>query len=559
FTWDSFTYYLYFLISPILIAACVNFIIFRFFEKYYYQKMTTSSAKNKILFFHIILVLFITYHTNFIKEFQSVSGFYGPAVDKNYYFSTALRLVGFGWLNVVAILSVLVLFIGGLFLRILFTKNFPEFKDSVLFWYRIGAIGEYQPHYGSETVYVNVASMAPSIRSVEATRTKYHDDYQRRVPTSQNARDLLFHNANEARDYLKEYLFSKDQTLRNAFKIEFFTGTSRALEAGILRLKDISHIVLSPYEHPSQIDVVNWLVRRPASNITCSSLRPSGPDFFQAQWQDQMKSVCERIRNDTKDRSGKIAIVLSEVHFITGIQIKVEEIISELNRTNKNFIFIIDGSQAVGNLECPFQEFHEQLLPQGFYYFSAHKWLLSPNTCGVLISPIHAEDAIGIQPYDMFGNALPNSTIDPNTIFGISSSLKYLFDNENLFKKFWKISNLLKQDFKTELEKANSNLMTIESTTPSLNSSLFLAIEPKNGFQWKFAEDDFWTDLRKSGIDLTFIPKTNFPKKNPYFENELNDSKSYCLRISFPYFLAGKNIKDLAKHLNKLTERSNRN
>ncbi|MDP1675828.1 MAG: aminotransferase class V-fold PLP-dependent enzyme [Bacteroidota bacterium] len=556
FSFGSFTNFLFLLLLPILIAVFFNYGVFRLNEKQYYKVTTTSSVKDYLLIFHLLLVSFITYHVNFINELQYISGFCGPAEKSHYCFSSYFLFLEMSWFRLTSIFS-FVIFIVSLLVNDFMYKKIPEVLNSFEFWYKIGAVGEYQPQYGSEIIYVNIASMAPSIKIVDSARTKYHDQYQRGVPTSDKARNFLFEKANDSRSYLQGYLFNNDEKMKKLFNIEFFTGTSRALEAGILRMDDLSHIVLSNFEHPSQVDVVKWLCERFVQRkISYTSLIPDSPSFFEKQWIEQKNIVCDAIKKDIKGKTGKIAVVLSEVHFITGIHIKVGEIIDELRKENSNLIFIIDGSQAVGNLKKPFQNFSHLLDVNDFYYFSAHKWLLSPNTCGVLISHIKNDDAKRIQPYDMFGFTLPTATIDPNTIFGLSSSLEYLFNSENLFEKFSSISHQLKEYFKKQIGGADSKLKIIQSSTNEVNSSLFLAVEPKFGYKWKYNKDNFWEYIRNNGIDLTFIPETN-----PYFNipipNDENENKNYCLRLSFPYFLIGKNIRNLVKHLDKLIEKAN--
>src|SRR4029079_5643867 len=111
----------------------------------------------------------------------------------------------------------------------------------------------------------------------------------------------------------------------------------------------------------------------------------------------------------------------------------------------------VDGSQSVGNLLNPFNDLAKHLRDQDFYYFSAHKWLLSPNTCGVLITRIHA-DRYKVRPYDLFGPELPSSTIDPGVIFGIKASLEFLIEKDKFhLNRFRENSNALKAYFIKEI------------------------------------------------------------------------------------------------------------
>ena len=537
---------------PVFVALLGNFFIFRFAPERYYRNTTASGTRSWLLVLHMLVIIVCIGHATAIRAIQQASGFCGPLKQRVHCFASGFTWLTDKWLFLLA--GTLAMPILTLVLKDTLWKN-KELATAFDFWRLIGAVGEYQPAYGDEIIYVNSASMAPSIKSINTATTVLHHRYQRAVPTSDEARNLLFREADDAREILHRYLLEGEARYKKLLNIEFFPGTSRALEAGILRIGNISHVILSQYEHPSQIDVVKWICET-QRKLTYTPLLPNSPSFFQERWERQKGEVCQCIEREIKQNDGKrMAIVLSEVHYITGIRIRVGEIIDELRSRYPDLVFIIDGSQAVGNLGDPFgTRLAEKMLQDDFYYFSAHKWLLSPNTCGVLISHTKSPQ---LQPYDMFGfDRLPTSTIDPNTIFGLASALEFLFGDKRLFERFSEASRKSKAYFRELLVGPSCGLEIVEAATTELNSSLFVAVQPKFGYRWKHDNRTFWKHMRQRGVDLTVVPE-----RSPYFESEQVDERlateAYLLRISFPYFLIGKNVRKLVGHLNSLVTKAN--
>jgi selenocysteine lyase/cysteine desulfurase len=227
--------------------------------------------------------------------------------------------------------------------------------------------------------------------------------------------------------------------------------------------------------------------------------------------------------------------LISEVHYLTGLVLKVTEIIEILRAEEQysHLVFMVDGSQSVGNLLTPFNELSKHLRGEDFYYFSAHKWLLSPNTCGVLISRKNA-DRYTVRPYDLFGSELPTSTIDPGVIFGIKSSLEFLIEEVHLIK-FHDISASLRSYFIKEL---GEKFDVIESASQEMNRSNFVAVRPRAGHKWRDASvKKFWEKIRSDGVDLTLD------------KLDESDPSRWWLRISFPYFLQLHLLNQLIKHL----------
>jgi len=551
FATDSLVNFAILLVAPVLLALVVNFTIFRYGPGFVYRRTWTTKAKGLVLLFHALVVMMCIIHIDGLHVLEMAGGLCGSLdAPVNCFISPFVRFHQARWYGLVWI----GVWFAGLIGKDTLYKG-RELAKAFDLWRVLGPAGEYQPSYGDEIVYVNSASMAPGIKAIGLSTQQYHDLYQRAVPTSDRARRILVENANRARALLANYLFGDDEKRKRLFNIEFFPGTSRALEAGMLRIGNVKQVILSPYEHPSQVDVARWLCDTHGIN-SFTHVSVDFASFFERQWQEQVATVLQRIGDVMlPDGDGRVVLVLSEVHYLTGLRIDVAEIIKALRDVRNDLIVIIDASQAVGNLTNPLTSFIEELRPDDLYYFSAHKWLMSPNTCGVLVSQIRNVSQ-GVQPYDAFGLQLPTSTIDPNTIFGLVAALEFLFGEAALFPVLHEMSAMARSYFLTFAEDKNTHFEIIRSASTDRNVSLFLAVQPKFGSKWRLGKTRFWDSLRSRGVDLTVVPEAE-----PYFASgeggDQAESRNYLLRISFPYFLSGRSVQRLVKHLNDLLEKAN--
>ena len=514
---------------PPILSAAINFV---FSDKKYFRNSLPTRFKNIIFMFHFITAIGFSFFISISSELQQLSGLTG-ILD----ISGGFSLSNFGYTPLYSYLKIPAAF-PFIYLFFKWLSDRKKYSaEEFNIWFNLADISrEYFPKQRANLIFVNTASMAPSINWVSKKEEFLRNVYQKMVPTSDDARTYLKKQAENSRDFLREYLF-QDSSDKATFSIEFVPGTSRGLEVGLTQIENVEKIILSPYEHPSQYNVVKWFAGL-KQNIDHKMLEKK-PSILDNAWGEQKKWLINSINSELTIATGKkVAVLLSEVHYVTGLYINVKEIIEELrpDHKNSNIVFIIDGSQSVGNLKKPFNDFKDCLHNEDFYYFSAHKWLLSPNTCGVLVAKQN-DDRYKTTPYDLFGKDPPTATIDPGVIFGIYSSLEYLIGN-NMFhlNRFHEISQSLKTYFKKRIVE---QFEIIESTTEAMNESNFIALRPKKGFKWKDKnENEFWKEITQAGVDLTMI-----------YPFETND-KTWWLRISFPYFLQFHLLKQLIKHLN---------
>jgi hypothetical protein len=518
-------------LSHLGVAAAIFFVppLFNWFVSFLSRNFETrrtisSKLRHVFLGFHFVTSNFFAIFVSWTTELQVLSGVNGDFTPS--YDSISAHFAR--WL----IGSSAAFFVGGTVLaKFASRSSWTEFE----LWFNLSdSSTDHFPRQRTNLVFANTASIAPPIAWISNREENYRYEYQRRVPTSDDAKQYLLAAAERSRELLREYLF-REKPDKADFSIEFLPLTSRGLEVGLTQISNLRKILVSPYEHRSQKKVIEWF-KAIHPNVAYQFLEMDY-SILQKPWNEQrswlIKGLKAEMPQDTN--GGTVAILISEVHYLTGLVLKVTEVIESLRAEGKssNLVFMVDGSQSVGNLLQPFNDLYKHLRSEDFYYFSAHKWLLSPNTCGVLVSRQNV-DRYEIFPYDLFGRALPTSTIDPGVIFGIKSSLEYLIEEDHL-NRFHQKSAALKSFFTREL---GDKFEVIQSASQEMNASNFVAVRPRAGYKWKEESlNRFWEQMRNDGVDLTV--------------DDLDGTgpNGWWLRISFPYFLQLHLLKQLIKHL----------
>src|SRR5262249_11731944 len=99
-------------------------------------------------------------------------------------------------------------------------------------------------------------AIAPEIPAIKSCAEELIRTYQGYVPGSQAASSYLLEMADECRQLIKQLLLPPTQWEK--YTIEFFAGTGRAMEVALARAGKSERIILSPFEHPSVVDVAKW-------------------------------------------------------------------------------------------------------------------------------------------------------------------------------------------------------------------------------------------------------------------------------------------------------------
>src|SRR5437016_7235757 len=101
-------------------------------------------------------------------------------------------------------------------------------------------------------------AVAPEITWIWNSTNKLVQRYQDYVPGSARATGLLLQLAEECRALIKELLLEPCD--HENCRIEFVGGTSRAVEVALARTGRPQKVIVSPFEHPSVMEVAKWFV-----------------------------------------------------------------------------------------------------------------------------------------------------------------------------------------------------------------------------------------------------------------------------------------------------------
>lgn len=536
--------FVYLMILPLAVAVA-SFA----FPKFHAHKHTSYAVRNYFFVFHVIVSLLLCLAVSNMDNFNQLAGYSliidskGDAVLSDNYRSVIVYLT----------LYLPLVLTGGFYIYKLIEskaknrtdENQIDFSKSwELFLGLADATAEYMPSqdFRKWIVYFNNASMSPDIKWILKKSIEYRAEYQKKIPTSDEARSYLKKIAKECKEILLDHMI--DDKYSVSHNVEFYPGTSRAFEVILSKSPNIKHVVVSPMEHDSQVDVIKWFEKN-HSSLT-HEIISFKEEYIRFDLQKKIREelligiLKQKIQNKIKDiPATNIAILLSEVNYKTGYTVDIATVVKKLKKEFSGLVFIIDGSQSVGNIEKPYKSFSDSgiLGRNDFYYFSAHKWLLSPSTCGVVISKrLHDPDQ---RSYDVFDFDLPTSTIDPNTIFGLRASIEFIY-SEMTFREMRKRSKLLRGYFEKTMTPGFEPIGEIERF-----ESCFIAIRPKPHYKWiPQSKDAILEHFKTRSLDATVLAI------------DVEDEKQeHWIRLSFPYFIEQFQIDRLNKILAQCVEK----
>jgi selenocysteine lyase/cysteine desulfurase len=163
------------------------------------------------------------------------------------------------------------------------------------------------------------------------------------------------------------------------------------------------------------------------------------------------------------------------------------------------------------------------------YVFGAHKWLMSHEPLGVLVS---RTDAVSMLPtYDTPNENVRFCSISMSAIAAFNSSLRML--RSVGLEHLWSRSN----DLKTRFLKDIRERFDVLGDHAGFDGSLMLAVCPRAEFRWAMEADALRASFTKSGFNVLVLELDQTP----------------WIRIAFPYFLDAPAIRRLTRKLRKLT------
>jgi selenocysteine lyase/cysteine desulfurase len=290
-------------------------------------------------------------------------------------------------------------------------------------------------------------------------------------------------------------------------------------------------VIISPYEHPSEIQVAQWLDA--PGRIESTQLKLP-PQIFHQDWEHHESEIENQLKAIVKEKGWNYLLVISEVCYANGMIIPVERVM-ELFRKIKveddeiEISFLIDASHSVGNYEGSFGDGNLKLESRDAYVFGSHKWLLSPEPCGVLITANGANEH-SKKPYDIWRDELPATTVGLARIGSFVSSLELIL-KEDRYANFMSLSKLMKEEFIKSVE----DKFSVVGNSSNQRLSNMIAIKPKDGYQWiKLHEDELQACLSRVGVNCKVIDKGD---------------DTLWVRLTFLYFITYSDIKQLKSKL----------
>jgi selenocysteine lyase/cysteine desulfurase len=298
------------------------------------------------------------------------------------------------------------------------------------------------------------------------------------------------------------------------------------MEVSLLNTKAPRNVILSPYEHPSEDAVGMWLDKVQGVSYRRARFRP---DLFAQNWSKQLPQVVNELASlIDKDVPSNI-LLISEVFYATGHVIPINDLVSELRKQHPELQVIVDGAHSAGNLDF--------VRPPAYaraYICSGHKWLMSPEPCGIRLV-IRSVDE-GLRSYDAWNEELPVTTASIRMIASLRASLEVL---QSLgMGALHRRSKLLKEFF---LSKIDQTKFQIVGSGNGLSDTFMVALAPNPGFAWAMkGVASIQKNLTAHGIELSFV--------------DLDDDL-FWIRVTFPFFVHRTDVEILSSCLNPLVIR----
>lgn len=187
-----------------------------------------------------------------------------------------------------------------------------------------------------------------------------------------------------------------------------------------------------------------------------------------------MKDIVSTLLNALRENKPQIA-VFSHVFPYTGIVLDLKELIDAANKENIPTLFVIDGSQAIGNIMVGDDAFGRS----AYYAFHGHGWLLGTPSVGILVrNPLLLRVMAGIgqaasksDPFSSFRQVdleeMPPGYDEYSSRFALNYVLKHEWlavGIENATTHTKKLASL----FRDEMHKRDIRTVGISAASPAV-------------------------------------------------------------------------------------------
>ncbi len=346
-------------------------------------------------------------------------------------------------------------------------------------------------------------AVAPQKGEIVDSANELMRKYSQYTPGSKKCDDFLFSLVEECRERIRNSFITS--TYQKDCNIEFVPSMCRGIEIALCRIKKLRRIILSPFEHPSVLSLVRWLGN--LINAEVVQLHFESRDYMLSS-REQEKKIVDMVQKETSSDSVNTALILSVVSYSTGLVINTKNIMTQLQNLNdSNLHIILDGAHAAGNYMSSVD-----IDKCWAYVISVHKWLLSPEPCGVVIT--HKSILEKDIPYDMWSDSFPATTTNVRVYTSLVCSLRTI--NKIGLDNWSAYSINLRNHF---IQRMNPFLSVI-GYDGGIEMSSFIAVRPKYGHFWKWPANKLIEYLEEMSV---YVMVLHIEKDVPW------------LRVAFPY------------------------
>jgi hypothetical protein len=248
------------LTSFVLVAPVANAVLLSFVGTSRLTRIAFGKVKGILVAIHVVSAIVIAMSSILFDSMQVMSGYQLGFSELSYSFVPLFQ----PWLIRLAYLpyGALPVELGFAFLLSLAHKTAEGDRIQWLYDYSTRLIladlrGDLHPLGGRKKLNFNTAAISPEIRY---TKERAHDlvqEYQEFVPGSKDAEGCFLDAYKEVNRLMKKLLLKSGNP--EDVNVEILPGTSRALEICLSRLQNLRTVVLSPFEHPVEGKVVEWM------------------------------------------------------------------------------------------------------------------------------------------------------------------------------------------------------------------------------------------------------------------------------------------------------------
>lgn len=415
--------------------------------------------------------------------------------------------------------------------------------------------GDLYPSAGKHGLNFNSAAICPEINLVRREARRQVNKYQAKLPGSDASRDFVAALADETRSLVRTSLFAESQP---SVLIEFYFSTARCIEVALLRCTGITYIIVSPFEHMTEVKVAEWVssatecqlidlskggkvaigevddaIKRFRGDLAaCLRLGDGrGTELSTENATDQRAEVVDESRLSSSQLPGTedyskdtIVFIVSEAYYATGEVIAVQEmrrIVGEVFESAA-IITLVDGAHSAGHLGViPSQ------LAWDFYVVSAHKWLCSAEPCGILMT----RNSDSRSSYDGWDDGIPCTTASIRMIAGVFAGLRAVsvHGRSSMRRRAKRVRD--------EFFRMIGDKYRVNHKDGYQSDSLIVNISPAEKYEWVFRDSDgcrrFFDDHKASVAILE------------------DESGVIKLRLSFQHFLDTSDVVKMVGILNK--------